>query len=71
MAIPDFQSIMLPMLELLGDKKEHRVGEMIESLSDHFKLSDEEKKEPLTSKNEPVFKNRVRWTLFYLRKAEL
>jgi restriction system protein len=71
MAVPDFQSIMLPMLKLLGDKKERRVGEMIESLSDYFELSEEEKKEPLTSKNEPVFHNRVRWTLFYLRKAEL
>ena len=51
MAVPDFQSIMLPMLKLLGDKKERRVGEMIESLSDYFELSEEEKKEPLTSKN--------------------
>ena len=29
MAVPDFQSIMLPMLKLLGDKKERRVGEIV------------------------------------------
>jgi len=34
MAIPDFQSIMLPLLKFLADKKEHSLREAIEYLAD-------------------------------------
>ena len=36
MAIPGFQSIMLPLLRLLGDGDERSVGDMVETLSDDF-----------------------------------
>lgn len=35
MAIPDFQTIMLPLLQLLGDKNEHSLRETIDMLADH------------------------------------
>jgi restriction system protein len=38
MPIPDFQSIMLPLLDFLRDQKEHSSKEIIEGLSDYFKL---------------------------------
>lgn len=47
MSIPDFQTIMLPLLKFLGDKKEHSLREAIEYLLDEFNLSEEERKELL------------------------
>ena len=45
MAIPDFQTIMLPLLKFSSDKKEHSLREAIEFLADGFKLAEEERKE--------------------------
>ena len=33
MAIPDYQSIMLPLLTFMSDRKEHKFSEMVEQLS--------------------------------------
>lgn len=71
MSIPDFQSIMLPLLKFTSDKKEHSIREVIESLADLFKLSEEEKKEVLPSGQQYVFDNRVGWAKTYLKKAGL
>jgi len=49
MAIPDYQSIMLPLLQFSGDQQEHSLREAIEFLADHFHLTDEERKELLPS----------------------
>ena len=45
MAIPDFQSVMLPVLQQLADKKEYKRSELIAPLADKFKLTEEEKAE--------------------------
>ncbi|MFM2061321.1 MAG: hypothetical protein RLZZ507_991 [Cyanobacteriota bacterium] len=71
MSIPDFQSIMLPLLQYAGDGKEHSLREAIISLADIFNLSDEEKKELLPSGQQAVFDNRVGWTRTHLKKAGL
>lgn len=71
MTIPDYQSIMLPLLELLVDEKEHSLQESIEYLADKFKLSDEERKELLPSGRQYAFDNRVSWARTYLKKAGL
>jgi restriction system protein len=71
MAVPDFQTVMLPLLIFMGDSAEHGLAEVIESLGDRLGLSLEEKKELLPSESEPRFDNRVRWAAFYLRKAGL
>ena len=42
MAIPDFQSLMLPFLEGLSDGKERRVKEMVALLAEKFHVSEEE-----------------------------
>jgi len=49
MAIPDFQSIMRPMLEHLADGKIHKNRETNEYLAEHFQLSEEELSEMLPS----------------------
>lgn len=71
MAIPDFQTIMLPLLKFLGDKKEHSLREAIEYLADEFNLSEEERKELLPSGQQFTFDNRVGWARTYLKKAGL
>jgi restriction system protein len=71
MAIPDFQSIMLPLLELAADNKMHSLRGTIESLSEHFGLSDTERATLLPSGRQRSFDNRVGWARTYLKKAGL
>lgn len=42
MPVPDYQSIMLPLLRFAGDRQEHSLRETIETLADEFKLTEEE-----------------------------
>ncbi len=71
MAIPDYQSIMLPLLQFAGDGKEHAVREAIQTLADQFKLTESERKELLPSGQQCVFDNRVGWARTYMKKAGL
>jgi len=69
MAVPDFQSMMLPLLELYSDKQEHGTQEIIEALSKKLKLTDEEKNELLPSGKQSKFRNRLGWATIYLMKS--
>jgi len=69
--IPDYQTIMLPFLKFLSDKKEHKVREIINHISDKFNLTDEERKELLPSGQQPIIDNRVGWARTYIKKAGL
>jgi restriction system protein len=71
MAIPDYQSLMLPLLKFLSDKEEHKTREAVEKLSDEFNLSEEEKQELLPSGQQPIIDNRVGWARTYMLKAGL
>lgn len=71
MAIPDYQSIMLPLLRFAADGNEHSLREAIESLSEKFGLTDAEKNELLPSGQQPRFDNRVAWARSYMNKAGL
>ena len=71
MAIPDYQTIMLPLLKFMSDQKEHNVGEMINNLADEFRLSDEERRRLLPSGNDVMFDNKVKWSRLYIGKAGL
>jgi restriction system protein len=71
MTIPDFQTVMLPILQVAGDNQEHAIGDVIETLAGYFALSDEERKELLPSGRQFRFDNRIHWATTYLRKASL
>ncbi len=71
MAIPDYQSIMLPLLKLAGDEQEHKISEVTDMLADQFELSDEERKVLIPSGRQSLFYNRVGWARTYLVKAGL
>lgn len=69
MPIPDFQSIMRPMLELASDGKEHSLSDAREKLAARFELSEEERNALLPSGKQATFTNRVAWARVYLGQA--
>lgn len=69
--IPDYQSLMLPLLRLVSDKQEYKYRDLIELLATEFQLTDDERREPLASGNQAIFDNRVGWAKTYLKKAGL
>lgn len=69
--IPDFQSIMLPLLKITGDKKEHTIQEVRDLLAKHFHLTEEERSELLSKSKQQRFNNRVGWARTYLGKGGL
>lgn len=71
MAVPDFQSLMLPFLRLVGDGREYTLSKVADDLADQLNLSVEERKEMLPSGRQARFRNRVGWVATHLRKAGL
>ena len=71
MAVPDFQSLMLPLLKIASDGNEHNVPEVIETLSQQFGLSVSDRDELLASGTQRKFDNRVGWARTYMQKALL
>ena len=69
--IPDYQTLMLPLLRLVADKKEHKYRDLIESLAIEFRITDTERKELLASGNQAIFDNRDGWAKTYLKKVGL
>ena len=69
--IPDYQTLMLPILKIVSDKKEHNYRDLIEQLAIEFNVTDAERKELLASGTQPIFNNRVGWAKTYLKKAGL
>ena len=63
MAIPDYQTIMLPLLKFMSDQKEHNVRDMINYLADEFQLSNEDKRRLLPSGNDVMFDNIFYFTM--------
>lgn len=71
MPIPDYQTLMLPLLQLAGDSQEHRFRDAVEQLASEFSLTDEERGTMLPSGTAPLFDNRVGWARTYLKQAAL
>ncbi|MCB1805578.1 MAG: restriction endonuclease [Candidatus Competibacteraceae bacterium] len=71
MAIPDYQTLMLPVLKLAADAQEHKFSHAVIALADEFGLTEEERNELLPSGSQAVFNNRVGWARSYLKQAGL
>lgn len=71
MAIPDYETLMLPLLKLAGDGKGHLSRVATEVLSEEFCLTDQDKKELLPSGITRVIVNRVGWAATFLKKCQL
>lgn len=71
MAIPDFQTIMLPLLRFCADGKEHANQESLDALATEFGLTKDERKKLLPSGQQRVFDNRVAWARAHMKMALL
>ena len=71
MPIPDYQTLMLPLLKFLSNGKELPMREDIEHLYKEFNLTNEERKTLLPSGQQAVFDNRVGWARTFLKKSGL
>ena len=71
MSIPDFQSVMRPVLAMVQDGVPLRLSELRERIAEVFQLTEEERKERLPSGHQTVINNRVGWARTYLNKAGL
>ena len=71
MAIPDYESLMLPILQYLSDDSERRTSEIVSHIASRFSLSEEEMRALIPSGRAKVVHNRVGWACTYLRKAGL
>src|SRR5579884_2132238 len=71
MAVPDFQSLFIPLLKIARDGNEHNINEAVETLTQQLDLSEQDSNELLPSGKQRKFDNRVRWARTYLQKAHL
>src|SRR5580704_103125 len=68
-AVPDYQSFMLPILRLLADGKEHSLVELHGRLAGEMNLTSADLEERLPSGTQTKYSNRVQWSTVYLAKA--
>jgi restriction system protein len=71
MPIPDYQTVMLPLLRFAGDQQEHSLREAIDRVSDKFNLTKQERQALLPNGQQPIFHNRVAWAQTFMKKAGL
>lgn len=71
MTIPDFQTVMLPVLKSVADQHEHSMRDTVNALADVYGLSETERAEMLPSGQQRTFDNRVNWAVSYMKHAGL
>ncbi len=71
MAVPDFQSFLLHVLEYFADEREHRVSELVPHIAERFELDERDRKELVRSGTETKVENRTAWAVTYLARAGL
>ena len=69
--IPDYQSIMLPLLELAQDGETHELQSATQFIAQTFGVTDDERRQLLPSDTSTVFRNRIGWAITHLTKANL
>ena len=69
--IPDFQTIMLPLLKKVSDGGEYKLDVIVDLMAKYFKITEEQRKELLPSGQTFVFGSRVGWARTYMKKAGL
>ena len=72
MAVPDYQSLMLPLLRYAAERGEElSTSEAVSALSERLRLSEDDLREMLPSGTQGTFINRVGWAATYMKKASL
>jgi restriction system protein len=71
MAIPDYQSLMSPVLSLMADKQTRSAKEVVAAISVKQNWTDQDMEELLPSGSQTVAHSRINWAITYLKKAGL
>ncbi len=71
MAVPDFQSFMLPVLRFMADGKPHSIAELRDHIPDLMGISEEDQKDRLPSGLKTRCEDRINWSVTYLFQAKL
>lgn len=71
MTIPDFQTLMRPILSYLADGEQRSTRNVIVAMSDEFGLTADERAELIPSGKAKSMDNRVGWSLTHLSQAGL
>ena len=71
MAIPDYQTLMLPVLRAAADGQERRIADVTDQLARDFALTEDERQQILPSGTRATFVNRIGWAKTYLAQAGL
>ena len=71
MSIPDYETVMLPLMQFAAGGKEYSINEVTTHLADLFKLTPEEREQRIPSGQSSYIKNRTGWAKTYLKKAGL
>lgn len=69
--IPDFQTILRPILDELSDGSTRRVRDLVDAMSERFQLSQEDRAALLPSGRQRRMDNRVNWSVSHLFQAGL
>lgn len=71
MPIPDYQTIMLPLLRVIDSKKSVTTKDAVTAVAREFNLTEQEMEQLLPSGNQEIIVNRVGWARTYMKKAGL
>jgi restriction system protein len=71
MAIPDYETLMLPILQFLSDSSIKKTREIINNIIRTFEITPDETKKLIPSGRAKLIDNRVGWACTYLRKYGL
>lgn len=69
--LPIFDKFIHPVLQLLGDGKEHKLTDLKQQIIKHFNLSEEDIQIRTAKGTQTQLYNRVQWSTTYLKKAGL
>ncbi|MGI8402887.1 MAG: restriction endonuclease [Gemmatimonadaceae bacterium] len=71
MTIPDYQTLMLPLLSLLRDGQDCTVRAARERIAQQFTLSEDELRQTVPSGKKLLFADRLSWATAYMKQAGL
>ena len=71
MAVPDFQSLMLPALQALADGAAMPISRVRARVAATENLTEDDLRELVPSGRQAVFVNRVSWAVLYMERASL
>jgi len=65
-AVPDFQRLLLPILQAAQDGEEHRLRDVGGQIASSLHLTPDDPNQRLPSGTQLVFDNRLHWARFHL-----